>query len=494
MRMRDSNELTQTDRWRLLEQWERLREGTATADEAAEINRRLQQDAAARDWLAQAVLLEAELRFDGETLLAEPAPAPVQTGARVVRSGAGIWLRGLRWSHAAAAGIAALVTWGVWTGTQGEPTVATLVKAQACKWGNSALPTLEGSALSAGTLELVEGMATLRFKSGAEVVMEAPVSLEVVSAMEARVQRGTVVADVPPEAKGFTIRTPETTVVDYGTRFGVSAGEDGKCLVHVIEGLVEVNRKGEEAVKSLRGGERVDYGGLVRSKVNPEPDRPQAEPGRWLPAAAMADLGDGWQVVTTAFGRGKDSWIQSNPKHVVTGREAFLRVKHTTLDRNLERKAYLGFDLSKLGGKVAEAELVLHLEPSELGYGSLVPDATFSVHGLTDEAGDEWNESGLHWSNAPGHSGAAEHHALPDPKVSMLLGRFVVEQGRQSGAVTVKGEALKAFLRGDTNGMVTLIVCRETDETARNGLAHSFASKENSSNAPPMLRVRVEGD
>ena len=47
--------------------------------------------------------------------------------------------------------------------------------------------------------------------------MEAPVSLEVVSAMECRIKSGTVVADVPPQAKGFTVQTPDTRVVDYGT-------------------------------------------------------------------------------------------------------------------------------------------------------------------------------------------------------------------------------------------------------------------------------------
>jgi hypothetical protein len=51
---------------------------------------------------------------------------------------------------------------------------------------------------------------------------------------------------------------------------------------------------------------------------------------------------------------------------------------------------------------------------------------------------------------------------------------------------------LAAFLQGDTNELVTLIICRQTDETARNGLVHAFASKENGRNAPPMLRVRVQ--
>jgi len=484
--MKSSDTLSTQEKWRLLETWGRVQDGAATAAESLEIHTRLKNEPAVRDWLAQAVLLEAELRFDGETLSDLEKDAPVRK-PKVWR-----W-SGLKWSHAAAAALAAALSWSVWGGAKTPPApVATLVKAQSCKWGNSALPTLEGSALVPGTLELVEGMATLRFKSGAEVVMEAPVSFEIVSAMEARVRRGTVVAEVPPSAKGFTIQTPETTVVDFGTKFGVSAGDDGRCLVHVLEGLVEVNRKGEDKVKALRGGERVDYGGLTKAMLNPDADRQQAEPGRWMPAAAMADLGDGWQVITTAFGRGKDSWIQSNLKQVVTGRETYLRVKHTTLDGTLERKSYLAFDLSKLSGPVAEAELVLHLEPSDLGYGSLVPDATFEVHGLTDESEDEWPEDALNWSSAPAHSTAPEHHSAPDSRRAYSLGQFKVEQGRQVGTVTLATPELVEFLRQDRNGLVTLIICRTTDETARNGLVHAFASKENGRSAPPMLRVRME--
>lgn len=477
--------LSQPDKWRLLEQWERLRAGEASEDETREINDRLRHDPAARDWLAQAVLLESALRFDAETLLSNtpPAAAPEKSAAR--------WRSTLKWSHAAAAAIAVLLSSAVWFAMQRAPVAAVLVKAQSCKWGNSALPTLEGSALTPGALELVEGMATLRFKSGAEVVMEAPVSLEIVSPMEAHVRRGTVVADVPPQAKGFTIRTPETTIVDFGTRFGVSAGDDGKCLVHVLEGLVEVNRQGEPEVKALRGGQRLDYGGLTRDMLNPDADRQQSEPGRWLPTADMADLGDGWQMVTTAFGRGKDGWIQSSVNHRTTGRETFLRVKHTTHSDTLERKAYLAFDLSKLHGRVAEAELVLHLEPSDLGYASLVPDAVFTVHGLIEESEDDWPEDGLRWDRAPAHSLDPAHHARPDPARAVFLGRFTVQQGRQTGSVSLGSPALADFLRSDTNGLVTLIICRETDEIARNGLAHAFASKENPRNSPPMLRVRA---
>jgi hypothetical protein len=50
---------------------------------------------------------------------------------------------------------------------------------------------------------------------------------------------------------------------------------------------------------------------------------------------------------------------------------------------------------------------------------------------------------------------------------------------------------LRDFLNADTNGIVTFIVCRETDETQRSGLVHAFATKENGGkNAPPLLRVK----
>ena len=471
------------EQWSLLELWERARDGRLSEAEEVKINTLIREDAEARQFLAQAALMDAQLRdMDEEALHAHhESPGPVSRFKS--------WHR-----HALTAAAAAVVAAGaVWLLNVEPAPAATLVKARSCKWGNSALPTLEGALLTPGMLDLVEGMATLKFKSGAEVILEAPVSLEVISSMECRVKRGTVVAEVPPQAKGFTIHTPQTKVVDWGTRFGVSAGEDGKCLVHVIEGLVEVQRSGETKTKELRAGQRVDYGGFLASAVNPDADRDdQPEPGRWLPEA-IRDLGDGWQAVTTAFGEGRDSWIQSNPTIQVTGHESFLRVKHSSLDTKLDRKAYMAFDLSRFKGRrIAEAEFVIHVEPSDLGFASLVPDAVFALHALTDETQDQWDETKLSWSQAPAHDGAPEHRAAPIPAQSVRLGQFIMPQGTTRGAFSIKGEALANILRQDSNGLVTLILCRETDETARNGLANAFSSRENTRNSPPTLRVRLE--
>lgn len=479
--------MSPADKWQLLELWERARDGALSPEESRALSERIMNDAECRCLLAEAALLDAELRLGGEASLSLPAPVAMAPASGEPKRE---WRQRLTTYGltASAAAIAAAAL--VWLAVREPAPVATLAKAQFCKWGNSALPTVEGGKLRPGTLELVEGLATLKFNSGAEVVLEAPVSLEVISAMECRVKKGTVVADVPPSAKGFTIQTPQTKVVDWGTRFGVSASEDGKCLVHVIKGLVEVQRQGESNLKQLRGGERVDYGGWTQKALNPDAND-QPEPDRWLPAP-IGDLGDGWQMLTTAFGRGKDSWIQSNKTHV-SGRESFLRVKHTTLDEKLERKAYITFDLARFAGRhFTDAEFVLHVEPSDLGFASLVPDATFSVYALTDESQDLWNEGELSWEHAPAHTLAPEHHALPADSQSHLLGRFTIPQGTTRGAFSVSGREVVNFLNQDTNGLVTFIICRDTDETARNGLAHAFASKENPRNTPPLLRLKAE--
>jgi hypothetical protein len=472
------------EKWQLIELWEQAREGTLSEDNSNKLSQIIQDEPEALRLLAHAALLDAEIQH----LDARELTQPVATSARK-ESPTTSW----RWHLVTGALAAAIAIAALTLFDQSPAPVATLAKAKNCKWGSSALPTLEGSNLLPGTLDLLEGMATLHFNSGAEVILEAPVCLEVLSSMECQVKKGTVVADVPPQAKGFTIVTPETRIVDWGTRFGVSAAEDGKCLVHVIEGLVEVQRHGEKASKELRAGQRVDYGGFMAGATNPDADRDeQPEPGRWLPDP-LRDLGDGWQAVTTGYGEGRDTWIQSNASIQATGRESFLRVKHSSHDGRLDRKAYIAFDLQRFKGRqILDAELELHIEPSELGFASLVPDATFVIHALIDESQDQWPEDGLSWKQAPAHDATPQCRTAPIASQTALIGKFMVPQGTNRGAFIVGGKMLTEVLRQDSNGMVTFIICRQTDEMARNGLAHAFASRENTKNTPPTLRVKLE--
>jgi len=490
--------MSDADRWRLLELSERAQDNALNETEKAEFNALLRESPEARTLLAQALQLQAELRFD-ERLTRDllngpenviPLPTPAAKANGKLRVG---FISSLAASLLLLGALAYVVLQppAVAPGIAAPPTIATVIKASHCKWAGSTLPTAEGSRVSKGTLELVEGLATLRFDSGAEVVLEAPATLELIDAMNCRLKRGTLVADVPPSAIGFSVDTKDAKVVDYGTRFGVSTGEDGKYLVQVMEGLVEVGHKGEVQTKQLRAGQSMDRG-LLNQKVNPL--MPEVEPNRWQPTTIL-NTGDGWQVISTAFGSGKDTYIQSSKEPKNYGDDPFFRVKRTSLQPDLDRKGYIGFDVGRFAGKtIADAELVLSIEPSDLGYATMVPDATFAVYGLRDGAGDAWEEDALTWNSAPGHDPAQAEKHLPKADEVVLLGRFEIGQGINSGTRILHTPALVDFLKQDTNGTATFIICRETDETGRNGLVHAFATKESGNNTPPLLRIKSRQD
>src|SRR5882757_6335474 len=98
------------------------------------------------------------------------------------------------WAAAAAACVTLVISaFSFGKGTLFHRPVATLVQAENCKWAGSDLPTAVNSRLGAGTLALVEGIATLRFKNGATVTIEAPTRLEILSAMHCRLIEGSLV-------------------------------------------------------------------------------------------------------------------------------------------------------------------------------------------------------------------------------------------------------------------------------------------------------------
>ena len=209
-------------RFRFFELCEQARDAPLSEEERTECHALAEAWPALLDQLSAALVMDAELRHDAR-LLRDLGAAALPL-AVVPRRPVALWF-----TAAAACVLLGLLVWQT-TRTDkfsGPSAIATLVKATGCKWAASTLPTAEGSRVSAGTYELVEGLATLKFDSGAEVVLEAPATLELIDAMNCRLRRGTLVSDVPPQAIGFTIDTEKARVVDYGTRFGVSAGANG---------------------------------------------------------------------------------------------------------------------------------------------------------------------------------------------------------------------------------------------------------------------------
>ena len=395
----------------------------------------------------------------------------------------------------AGAVIIALITpvyWSQWGGS--DESVASLAATKNCLWRATDLPTANASRLVPGRMTLVEGLATIRFDHGVDVNVEAPADFEIVAADQIWLHSGRLVATADPGAEGFTVRTPTAELIDKGTEFGVSVGDAGVSDVVVFDGLVEAKPVVTGESRLLETGQRIritaeevtslDEGddriaGQVRSSVHSENQTIQ---------------------ISTAVGRGQDACIQRRlPNDALHSSATLLLLKTSFGERTAkeryakgyDRRAYLRFDLSRIDEHEVEAvDLALHFAATGFGFASRLPEATFAVHGLADDQLDDWAERDLNWENAPGNNGGS---AKVGDELGVFLGRFVVPQGQASGVFGVRGQPLRDLIEADTNGLLTLVVVRETASVRVGGLVHGFASHRHPELPPPTLRVITKG-
>lgn len=116
-----------------------------------------------------------------------------------------------------------------------------------------------GERIAAGPLTIERGVLRLDFARGAKLAVEGPAQIEVVDEMRVVLQSGVITATIPESAIGFVVDTDTARVVDLGTAFGVSVGDDGTTDVCVFEGEVSVRRKGSTTGEPalVREGEAV---------------------------------------------------------------------------------------------------------------------------------------------------------------------------------------------------------------------------------------------
>jgi len=451
---------------------QRALDGLLSPEEHDALKADVIRDAELRAAYVDQMWLHSTLRAERETLVELLGEAPVAEDKVVRRWPVAIW--------AAAAAACLTLAASVWTfgkGTIFRHPVATLVQADNCKWAGSDLPTAVNSKLGIGKLALVEGIATLKFQSGAMVTMEAPTTLEILTAMHCRLIEGTLTAEVPEPAHGFTIDTPDIKVVDLGTKFGVTASSTGNSQVRVFEGEVEIGGLPDGKMKRLTEGKGLHVGSATPA-LGQEPTRGQ-----------QVQEAGGWTAIPTSFGRGKDACARRGDRGAPLGSQALIIVKHSDIEagRDNERRAVISFDVSQVAtAKVLEAQIVLDPEPSGFGFATLVPDESrFAVYGLTDEALDAWDEKEVRWASLPGCSDKG-----PNPNQVRKLAEFWIPRGGSGGPLTVRSEALAEFIHQDTDGLVSFLIVRETGETDSNGLAHGFSSKEHPTARPPTLRLK----
>ena len=197
-------------------------------------------------------------------------------------------------------------------------TLGVLVGSADAKWD---VPVEQTGQLRAGRRTLEEGYARIRLKKGAEVIVQAPSTFDLRTTNRMFLESGWITATVPPAATGFVVRTPASSVVDFGTEFGLLAGAGGNTEVHVFDGRIEfehsVGTGAAAAHESLVKDQAMTVDAAGRATRVPLQDRPRlfsrtlpaaggfGIPGKRLGLADMVGAGNG--LDTGVWGQGLDA-------------------------------------------------------------------------------------------------------------------------------------------------------------------------------------------
>jgi hypothetical protein len=197
-------------------------------------------------------------------------------------------------------------------------TLGMLVNSANAKWD---VPIDQTGRLRAGLMTLEEGYARIKLNKGAEVILQAPSTFNLRSTNRMFLESGWITAKVPPSALGFTVRTPASSVVDFGTEFGLLAGGAGNTEVHVFDGRVDLaytgGAGGASPPQRLVKNDAVTVDAAGRMNRTTLADRPRlfsrsmpapdafGIPGKRLGLADMVGAGNG--LDTGVWGQGIDA-------------------------------------------------------------------------------------------------------------------------------------------------------------------------------------------
>lgn len=148
--------------------------------------------------------------------------------------------------------------WLLLSGHQGPTPMVMAIRPFSCRvadaidphWARGSAQFKAGDILPGTPLRLESGVVELAFSSGARAAVQGPVEFKVADWNSLELRQGRLSAEVPKQAIGFTVRTPNATVVDLGTRFGIDAQAQGS-EVNVFEGKVHVTQ--QQAAKHADG-------------------------------------------------------------------------------------------------------------------------------------------------------------------------------------------------------------------------------------------------
>ncbi len=129
---------------------------------------------------------------------------------------------------------------------------ATLVSTLDAQWENIDLE--RGYRFVVGenhVFRLNKGFAEILFDNNTFVTIEAPTEFIVKNDCRLEMKHGRIYANVPKAAIGFTVKTPNSTIVDLGTEFGVESYSNKVSELYVLKGKVALGSGSKESLSAV---------------------------------------------------------------------------------------------------------------------------------------------------------------------------------------------------------------------------------------------------
>lgn len=342
--------------------------------------------------------------------------------------------------------------------------IATIVSSESAAW-ESALPTSPGSGLTAGDLRLKNGIATIRFRSGAEMMLEAPAFVSLKTPMRAFLESGAAILEVPESAIGFVLETPRGDAIDHGTSFAVNVRRGGApSTFEVIEGEISVVAydTGEEVRLRDQQGAHLSGEGLSIFE-GPQPEEEfLVDPG----ILRLRTNGRSYSVIRAD----KEKWLHPE----------LLAVRSRKQPTRHERRSFFAFDLSSVElDEIESARIRLNQVPSGIGFAARLSKVTsVAVYGMTNREKAGW-QVGTTWEEGPSADDG------------IFLGTIEIPRSEQRSNRVFADERLIDFLRSNRGGQVTFILDREIDPVSGTvpSLLIAFASDLHPEAVGPILEL-----
>ena len=325
--------------------------GSATEEEFKEFEKLIEENADLRQEYIEQTMIETDMKnFALENESNEQKHQPVE--------------RFPRWLAAAIIVLLPILYFG-----QSAPVVGIIGSSEFAGW-ESSQPTMEGAELHAGLFKLNSGLSTLKFNTGADVTIEAPATVEVISDMHVRILNGAVSVYVyTDEAKGFRVDTPYGHAIDHGTRFTVKINDEEKTAdFEVLEGEISLHHEsGKSQFLHEQDFSQMDENDLF-SAESIESD--------------MFTKPEKTSVILSSKGNETSVVLNDDMSRL---RRGFLLTKRQGERSGMNRRALFAFKLDEANLEDLES-LFLSLNYVRNGYAIDMPlESEFELYGISDE-------------------------------------------------------------------------------------------------------------